>query len=296
MYHMEGISTKIKILLLSLLFWSGAFGQKFFTSLAADDYDAATFCKSSAANVTADVQRDAINITVKSFKAYSLWNKMICVYPMVGGNATSHSYNLKNISTYQITWVGSPVHDANGVDPNGTSAYGKITFQPSTAVSATDHSMSFYSNEMTGTGTFPTDMGNNTPGSSQYWNLALYRQGAGNSVYQSGNNGANWTTTQTTGFYGVGSMLGTGTNNITFYQFKGDHDGSSFSASIAGTSLTSVSTTVVVGAHWQDTGPQNGSTRRCLFAHIGQGLTATEVSNLFNKVVQPYETKLGRNL
>jgi hypothetical protein len=99
------------VLLLSITLKAQLFG-----SLAADDYDAARFCSSSYAAITNPVQRDANNILTKDLKVYALWNLDQAIYPLVGGNSNSHSFNLKNPSVYQMTWIGSPSHDSYGVD------------------------------------------------------------------------------------------------------------------------------------------------------------------------------------
>src|SRR5690606_34241568 len=49
--------------------------------------------------------------------------------------SVTHSYNLKNTGTFQITWSGSPTHSANGVAFNGTNQYGNTNFAPAERVS-----------------------------------------------------------------------------------------------------------------------------------------------------------------
>ena len=86
------------------------------------DSDAQAFI--TAAGITDATQKAAINTLVLSLKADSLWTKIKALYPFVGGTASSHSYNLKNIAQYQITWAGGVTHNSNGVTANGINGYG----------------------------------------------------------------------------------------------------------------------------------------------------------------------------
>lgn len=95
--------------------------------LPAADSDAAAFF--TAASITDSTQKAAVNQLVLQLKAHSLWTKIDALYPFVGGDATKHSYNLKNPATFQITWAGSavPTHNGNGV--TGTaSGYGSTGY------------------------------------------------------------------------------------------------------------------------------------------------------------------------
>lgn len=77
------------------------------------DTDAQTFF--TTAGITDTTQKAAVNQLVLDLKANSLWTKMVAVYPFVGGDATKHSFNLKNPSLYQLTFVangGSWTHNA----------------------------------------------------------------------------------------------------------------------------------------------------------------------------------------
>jgi hypothetical protein len=78
-----------------------------------------------AAGITDATITSAINNLVLSLKADSIWAKMTALYPLVGGTASTHKFNLKDPrdldAAFRLTFVGSPTHDANGVQGNGTS-------------------------------------------------------------------------------------------------------------------------------------------------------------------------------
>ena len=64
---------------------------------AANDPDAQLFfnAQSTAGVTLTTTQMNAVNQWVVDAKAASIWTKFKAVYPMVGGTATSHKFNLK---------------------------------------------------------------------------------------------------------------------------------------------------------------------------------------------------------
>ena len=105
------------------------------------DADVTAFLSATA--ITDATITSAIDTLVLGMKADGTWSKMKAIYPFVGANATSHSYNLKNTAVHQITWFGGLTHDSNGVTPNGTNGYGNLNFNPRTHL-GTQSSMGTY--------------------------------------------------------------------------------------------------------------------------------------------------------
>lgn len=89
------------------------------------DSDAEAFF--TATGITDTGIKDAVNQFVLDLKSYSLWSKMVCLYPFVGGSASTHKYNLVNPSdsdgAFRITFNGSWTHDSNGVTGDGSTTY-----------------------------------------------------------------------------------------------------------------------------------------------------------------------------
>ena len=81
----------------------------------------------AATGITASDQQSAINQLAYDLVNTGLMDKMIAIYPFVGGNATSHSFNLKDPrdadSAYRLTFSGGFTHSSGGVQGNGTNAY-----------------------------------------------------------------------------------------------------------------------------------------------------------------------------
>jgi hypothetical protein len=85
------------------------------------DADAQAFI--TDASITDATQKGAINQLVLDLKAASIWTKIVAAYPFVGGTSLKHSYNLRNTSQYQMTFLNSWTHDANGITGNGGNTY-----------------------------------------------------------------------------------------------------------------------------------------------------------------------------
>jgi hypothetical protein len=81
----------------------------------------------TAANITDGTQISAIYSLAFGLQRVGLWNKMKAIYPMVGGVASSHKYNLKDPrdldSAYRLTFTGGWTHTSGGAKGDGTSAY-----------------------------------------------------------------------------------------------------------------------------------------------------------------------------
>ena len=89
------------------------------------DTDALAFF--SAAGITDNTQKLAVDKLVKDLKSYGLWTKMYAIYPFVGGTATTHKFNLKNPvdsdGAYRLVFNGGWVHSSTGILGNGTNTY-----------------------------------------------------------------------------------------------------------------------------------------------------------------------------
>jgi len=91
------------------------------SGLPTTDPDAQAFI--TAAAITDPTQQSAINQLVVDLKGYSIWTKFDALWPMVGGTATKHSYNLKNTAQYQIGWNGGVTHSNLGVQFGGVNGW-----------------------------------------------------------------------------------------------------------------------------------------------------------------------------
>ena len=83
---------------------------------------------------TVPTQEAAINNLVLGLKADGIWTKMRCIYPFVGGTASSHKWNLKDPrdlnAAYRLQFNGGITHSNNGALPNGINGNANTFFNP----------------------------------------------------------------------------------------------------------------------------------------------------------------------
>ena len=101
--------------------------------IAIPDLDALAFL--TAAEITDPTITTAIYNLVIGLKAEAIWDKLIAIYPFVGGTATTHKWNLKDPrdldAAFRLQFFGGMTHNANGVTGNGTDAYYETFINPS---------------------------------------------------------------------------------------------------------------------------------------------------------------------
>ena len=249
-------------------------------SIYPSDSDAAAFV--SAAGITNSTQMSAVNTLVTSLKSSGIWSKMKAIYPVVGGNATAHSKNLKNPSQYQLTFSSGWSHSSTGMLPNGTSAFADTLKTQSEFMTPGSGHMSYYSRSTGTNGESRYEMGNY--GGAGYTSLAV-RVG---DKFQGHINTTSlaFTTSNTDGrgFYIASRISSTNiiqSKNLTQY---------------TGTSTEAFSVgNIVIGGIGTISTPQFYSNKECSFASIGGGLDSTDMTNYYN-AVQAFQTTLGRQV
>lgn len=257
------------------------------------DPDAQAFftAEASAGVTLTDSQKTAVNDLVVNLKAANIWSKMKALYPIVGGTATAHKFNLKNPldtdAAFRLAFTGGWTHSATGMLPNGTNAYANTFFNPvSQSLVYNNNHISYYSRTSVAVSTYDFGSGSSLNGGTAFF---LYRTGA-QGAYDSGTGTANrlaWSGLNATGFF-VGSSLttniGTAFRNGLRLQLKNP--------------LTSVSMEnynfYLGGFNEQNTNTYYGN-KECAFASIGDGLTELE-NQVFNQIVEGYQFALGRNI
>jgi len=85
------------------------------------DSDAQAFF--TAAGITNETQKNAVNIFVLAAKSHGYWSSLTQIFPFVGGTSSTHAYNLKN-ATSTLTFGGG-THAGTGW--NGNGSYGADT-------------------------------------------------------------------------------------------------------------------------------------------------------------------------
>jgi len=241
------------------------------------DADAQAFI--TAASITDSTQQSAINTLVVDLKAANIWTKMKAIYPMVGGTASAHKFNLKDPRdldvAYRLVFNGGWTHSSTGALPNGSNGYADTKLNPSTSLTSfNSNHLSFYSR--TNTLIDSADMGGGAGGS--YITIEYGTQWNGNTWGQSTRNPS------------TGLFINTRTNNTTQKMYKN----ATLANTNTGTNTGSANANIFIGARNIGGGNQY-STRESAFATIGDGLTDAEASALYT-AVQAFQTTLGRQV
>lgn len=114
------------------------------------DIDAQLFFDAeTAAGVTLTTnEKNAVNQLVLDLKAASIWTKFHALYPIIGGSATSHKFNLKDPrdldAAFRLVFAGGVTHSSNGFVGNGTNGWANTFLNPNTIFPGGFSSIGFY--------------------------------------------------------------------------------------------------------------------------------------------------------
>ena len=251
------------------------------------DINAQTFL--TATSITDTTIGDAINSLVVGLKTNGIWEKLIVLYPMVGGLADTHKYNLIDTTTHMIDFYGGWSHDANGITGNGVSAYANTNFNPFTTLTVEySFSLGYYGSvanpggvdmgvqnlERSKTGLFGGNILNANIYIHDCWN-----EGSGRLLSGSSNGGGFWVGSRINdsdqAVYDNGELIGLNSNTV---------------------SVEPPSENYYLGAsNYAGVNPEYFSSQNFRLAFFGNGLTPTDVLN-FNSLVTTFEIALSRNV
>ena len=249
------------------------------------DADAQAFI--TAASITDSTQQSAINTLVTQLKTYGIWTKMKALYPMVGGTATSHKFNLKDPrdadAAYRLVFNGGWVHSSTGAKPNGSNTYANTGLVPNTVLQTNSTHLSYYSRTNVLEASNEIMAGN---GGSSIIDLYV-RFTNGNMlsrIYTSTFSSSSVPSSQ--GFF---IMNRPDANTAKQYRNSALLSSSSLLAS------TKPTIPLYIGCSNNNGAIYGFSTKESAFASIGDGLSDTEAANFYT-AVQVYQTTLGRQV
>jgi hypothetical protein len=247
------------------------------------DPDAQTFINVtgiSGSNAT------AINNLVLDLKSGSYWSGLDAIYPMIGGTATTHKYNLKNPldtdAAFRLNFVGGWTHNSSGAKPDGVSGTYADTFAvPNTLFTTTNGAFSYYS-FTNNAASEDVEMGANDGASTTGETLLALRFSDGNQY----------------AFFGqVGGGGGASGNSSGYFivnrttAVEGWKNGTRVVNT--GTTVTTITARkLYLGAQNNGTTSYRNSSRGCSFATIGDTISNPAG---FSTIVNNYQTALGRN-
>ncbi len=249
------------------------------------DPDAQAFI--TAAAITDPTQQAAINTLVTDLKGYSIWTKFQAIYPIVGGSASSHKYNLKDPRdldvAFRLAFATGWTHSATGMTPNGATWANTFFNGATQLITAPSHISSYLRN---------TQTINNVPiGASDAAFLLWQMNTINNSgfYYYHGSVASEVLTTITTE---VGLFLG---STVSATSRKNYINGVLKTTTTTNISITYPAFNLYLGARNSVGTASTFSTKQCAFASIGDGLTDTDAANFYT-AVQAFQTSLSRQV
>ena len=250
------------------------------------DPDAQAFI--TAAAITDPTQQNAINTLVVSLKGYSIWTKFKAIYPIVGGTAAQHKWNLKDPrdlnAAFRLTYGGGPTHSSTGIKGNGINGYFDTWIIPSNLfTSASGGSIFTYIRNNTGTG---TDLGAFQAGVN--YRMQLSTRTTSNEIAGAAlsNNFILETNLDSIGFWGVTRPPSSGTYHLIKNTTSSSNTDSYFepNAYLKGLALgIDLSNQISYSDH------------ELAFVCVADGLTTTEAQTL-RAINLTFQTALNRNV
>jgi hypothetical protein len=239
----------------------------------------------TAAGLTNKTHLSAISYLSSNLISTGLYDKLVAIYPMVGGSLGSHIYNLKNPvdsnTAYRLSFYGGVTHNSTGSLFGGVDGYANTFLSASSIdLSQDSTSMWFYvtggktsTNAMIVMGTNNITL--NTP-FSNFNNNSQVNDSYGGSDQKDQDFAK--------GFIGVSRINSSGFNYYI-------NDNLKFAATAS--SQAPVAYNLLIGCANVNNTPQYFMNLWCGFSAIGKGLTTSEASILYT-IVKQYETILGR--
>lgn len=240
------------------------------------DPDALAFL--TAAGITDATITSAINTLTLSLKSNNLWTKSYAIYPLVGGTASTHKWNLKDPqdtdAAFRLVFNGGWTHTSNGITGNAVNAFAN-TFLNASITILNQGSIGIYSR--TNIGEMAYDFTNIVGGTEQSvisrWSTNLMYVNSGSATYP------NIANTDSRGLFSM-----TYNSRVTGYK-----NTSSVITELKASS--GANNTFKIGG----TGFSNYSSKNYAFAYIADLFDATELINIYN-IIQTFQTTLSRNV
>jgi hypothetical protein len=247
------------------------------------DPDAQAFI--TAAAITDPTQQAAINTLVVDLKGYSIWSKMKGIWPFVGGTATTHKWNLKDPrdldAAFRLVFAGDVIHSSNGALFNSVTANGfadtKLASNGTLAQNSTHFSAYSRTNNASG-GYIMANGSASASGESK-----MFTRWFDNNCYSGVNTfGQVPTANSDSRGYFIANRISATQHSVVIRGTKID-----FNTNSSGLNTNTFRICSALNVSYDN--------KQIAFTSIGDGLTATELSNL-NTAVVAFQTTLSRNV
>jgi len=244
----------------------------------------------TAGGTLTNTEANAVNQLTIDMKAAGIWTAMKAVYPMVGASAAACAQNLKS-SSFTGTFSSGWSFDPAGVIPNGTSAYMNTGLNVSSSLTNNSTHMSYYS-RTSNAGATMSEMGAGDSASNTYMQMLIYRLTGnynGDQYFNAGANRIDAAVANSQGFF-----VDSRTTSTNHKAWKSNTQIGSTDTNLNTLNTSSINNTVYIGAR-NIGSPDLYTTRQCAFSSIGDGLTDTQATALYN-AVQTMNTTLSRQV
>lgn len=229
----------------------------------------------------------ALSYLTVNLKSSGLYDKMLAIWPIIGGTDITSKYNLKNPAdtnaAYRLTFSGGWTYNSSGITPNGTTAYANTYIAANNAFLSLNSISLWYYSTSTPTVGYQDLMGANN-GSFTTGARISTQAGTTTNDNLNGNEIAFQNNTKT-GLIGVSR-----TGSASFTRYSRGVGETQNNASIAAQSFN-----IYLGALNYGGSPLEYTQCGCAYAAIGLGLTSAEALTV-NNIVQQYQIILGRNV
>lgn len=263
----------------------------FSSSSSAFDADAQAFF--TAASISDATQKSAVNTLVLALKAATIWTKMHAIYPVVGGTAAKHKWNLKNPldtdAAFRLTFTGAWVHSATGMLPDAGTAFADTHYIMTTHGVNNDTHASFYSRTSSSSG---YDIGAETATGMVHLSAGLVAVGGNYLSDMYNHTGTNRINNAVANSLGLFTDSRTDASTHKAFRNATQIGATDVSAS---SEFAGVTIALYFGALNNAGTPVTWSNRECAWYSIGLGLTAADVTAL-NAAVQAFQTTMTRNV
>jgi hypothetical protein len=228
----------------------------------------------------------ATNQLFLDLKADGIYSKMRSFYPMIGGTSASIGIDAYDPGTgSDITWVGGWTFNASGATSNGTNAYGNTNVFVSALTINNMHQSVYMLNNTVLTGTGANYIG--AAGASGPKYFVIGQDGTPREFYGVSENARSTTNVPLPqGQYLISSTASTMQNLYRNGSLR-------FSGSSSPTAT--INHQIYLAAMNNSGTPIQYYANQYAFVTIGQGLNATEISNLYT-TINDFNTSLGRNV
>lgn len=235
------------------------------------------------------IEIDAVNNLVWGLVGTGLWDKLNLIYPFIGSSLNAMTWNLKDVTNYNITFTGTAftTSTANGLQKTttATSSVGSIAFNVRTLLSNTSYHISCYIGTSQATLASPFGAFANVTGE-------VFRTYSQNTVFGVQFGGATGTNVNLTTSSNTGYIIGTRTaiNAAALYVA-----GIPITRNTTTASSATLPNTANINVGVNLVGATYASTQAIRMATVGSSLTDLDAANL-NTLVQAFQTKLGRQV